>query len=81
MQDAWLRLFERLEADPQALGPDPSSKSPANTRSFYANRVVWDAHKGYGFGPRTMTYYDRHTGCEDIPQLLDTPYLDRPDNT
>jgi hypothetical protein len=60
MQDAWLHLFERLEADPQALGPDPRSKSPAHTRSFYANRVVWDAHKGYGFGPRTVTYYNRH---------------------
>ena len=50
MQDAWLRLYERLEADPQALGPDPASKSPAHTRSYYANRVVWDAHKGSGFG-------------------------------
>jgi hypothetical protein len=59
MQDAWLRLYERLEADPQALGPDSSSKSPAHTRSFHANRVVWDAHKGSGFGPWTVTYHRR----------------------
>jgi hypothetical protein len=56
MQDAWLRLYERLEADPEALGPDPKSKSPQHTRSFYANRVVWDAHKGSGFGQATQTY-------------------------
>ncbi len=60
MQDAWLRLYERLEADPEALGPDPKSKSPQHTRSFYANRVVWDAHKGSGFGPATQTYRSRH---------------------
>jgi hypothetical protein len=60
MQEAWLRLYERLEADPQALGPDPTSKSPRHTRSYYANRIAWDAHKGYGFGPRTQTYYERH---------------------
>lgn len=57
MQDAWLRLYERLEADPQALGPDPHSKSPCHTRSYYANRIVWDAHKGSGYGPITQTYY------------------------
>jgi hypothetical protein len=60
MQDAWVRLYERLEADPQALGPNPDSKSPRHTRSYYANMVVWDAHKGYGFGPRTQTYVNRH---------------------
>ena len=60
MQDAWMRLYQRLEADPGALGPDERSKSPTHTRSYYANRVVWDAHKGYGFGPRTVTYYNRH---------------------
>ncbi len=60
MQDAWLRLYERLEADPEALGPNPKSKSPQHTRSFYANRVVWDAHKGSGFGPATQTYRSRH---------------------
>jgi hypothetical protein len=59
MQDAWLRLFERLETDPQALGPDPSSKSAAHTRCYYANRVVWDAHKGSGFGPWAVTYHRR----------------------
>jgi hypothetical protein len=59
MQDAWLRLYERLEDDPQALGPHPESRSPAHTRSFYVNRIVWEAHKDYGFGPRTQTYLNR----------------------
>jgi len=60
LQDAWLRLYERLEADPEALGPDARSRSPAHTRAYYANRVVWDAHKGSGFGPRAVTYYNTH---------------------
>jgi hypothetical protein len=60
MQDAWLRLYERLEEDPKALGPHPESQSPAHTRSYYVNRIVWEAHKDYGFGPRTQTYIDRH---------------------
>jgi hypothetical protein len=59
MQDAWMYLYERLRANPQALGPDPRSKSPRHTRSYYANKVVWDAHKGSGFGPWTVTYRNR----------------------
>jgi hypothetical protein len=69
MQDAWLRLYERLEADPAALGPDPKSKSPRHTRSYYANLVVWDAHKGSGFGPATQTYRSRHTMPVPIPPI------------
>ena len=85
MQDAWARLYERLEADLQALGPDPSSKSPAHTRSYYANRVVWDAHKGSGFGPWTTTYHRRqipesvlfdHDRDLDEFQFGDAPGLD-----
>lgn len=37
MQDAWLHLYERMAANPQALGPHPNSKSPRHTRSYYAS--------------------------------------------
>jgi len=68
LQDAWLRLYERLEANPGALGPDPASKSAAHTRTYYATRLAWDAHKGPGFGPAAATYRARH-----IPESLAWP--------
>ena len=40
MQDAWLRLYERLEDDPDALGPHPDSKSPHHTRRTAHNMDV-----------------------------------------
>jgi hypothetical protein len=51
MQDAWLRLYERLENDPQVLGPNPRSKSLLAATVSLSHQFRFEKWRGWKASP------------------------------